>query len=119
MVSSGNAGLNMINLQRGLPGESRRSTNEPLSHNHSYTRLRLEMGNAAQNFILAVWSGGGYATGMLVLAMLMRPEEVKDDDFMYETNNGTITITRYTGSGGSVIIPATITGWPVTCIGVD
>src|SRR5690348_16820155 len=72
-----------------------------------YTRLRLEMGNAAQNFILAVWSGGGYATGMLVLAMLMRAGEVKADDFMYETNNGTITITRYTGSGGSVIIPAT------------
>ena len=84
-----------------------------------YTRLRLEMGNAAQNFILAVWSGGGYATGMLVLAMLMRAGEVKADDFMYETNNGTITITRYTGSGGSVIIPATITSWPVTCIGVD
>lgn len=53
--------------------------------------------------------------------MLMWLGEVKANDFTYVTNNGTITITRYTGSGpaGAVIIPATITGWPVTSIGVD
>ena len=33
------------------------------------------------------------------------------------TNNGTITITRYTGSGGVVAIPGTINGLPVTSIG--
>jgi hypothetical protein len=37
--------------------------------------------------------------------------------FGYKTNNGTITITKYTGSGGVVIIPATINGMPVTSIG--
>jgi len=37
--------------------------------------------------------------------------------FTYTTNNGTITITGYTGSGGTVIIPDTITGLPVTAIG--
>ena len=33
------------------------------------------------------------------------------------TNNGTITITGYTGPGGAVTIPGTINGLPVTSIG--
>ncbi|MGD0413609.1 MAG: hypothetical protein ABSC18_18120, partial [Verrucomicrobiota bacterium] len=33
-------------------------------------------------------------------------------------NNGAITITEYTGPGGSVTIPGTINGLPVTSIGV-
>src|SRR5262245_51443738 len=33
--------------------------------------------------------------------------------FIYTTNDGTITITRYTGPGGAVIIPDTINGLPV------
>ena len=37
--------------------------------------------------------------------------------FTYTTNNGTITITGYTGSGGAVTIPGTINGLPVTSIG--
>jgi hypothetical protein len=36
--------------------------------------------------------------------------------FNYETNNGTITITEYTGPGGDVVIPGTINGLPVTRI---
>ena len=35
----------------------------------------------------------------------------------YATNNGTITITKYTGSGSAVTIPGTIKGISVTCIG--
>ncbi len=38
-------------------------------------------------------------------------------DFTFVTNLGAITITGYTGSGGNVNIPATITGLPVTGIG--
>ena len=37
--------------------------------------------------------------------------------FNYVTNNGAITITGYTGSGGAVAIPDTIDGWPVVSIG--
>jgi hypothetical protein len=37
--------------------------------------------------------------------------------FNYTTNNGAITITRYTGPSGSVTIPDTINGLPVTSIG--
>lgn len=37
--------------------------------------------------------------------------------FTFTTNNGTITITGYAGSGGAVVIPNTITGLPVTSIG--
>jgi len=35
----------------------------------------------------------------------------------WETNNGTITITKYAGSGGVVVVPAEITGLRVTSIG--
>jgi PKD repeat protein len=38
-------------------------------------------------------------------------------DFNFITNAGTITITGYTGTGGSVNIPLTINGLPVTGIG--
>jgi hypothetical protein len=40
-----------------------------------------------------------------------------EEQFTYTTNNGTITITGYTGPGGDVIIPDTINGLPVTAIG--
>jgi hypothetical protein len=38
-------------------------------------------------------------------------------DFLYIYNDGTITITSYTGPGGAVTIPGTINGLPVTSIG--
>ncbi|MGH7953575.1 MAG: leucine-rich repeat protein, partial [Limisphaerales bacterium] len=37
--------------------------------------------------------------------------------FTYTTNNGAITITGYTGSGGNVTIPSMTNGLPVTSIG--
>jgi len=37
--------------------------------------------------------------------------------FLYTTNNGSITITRYFGRGGAVAIPNTINDLPVTSIG--
>jgi hypothetical protein len=39
------------------------------------------------------------------------------EDYTYTTNNGTITITRYTGPGSDVAIPDKINGLPVTGIG--
>jgi len=38
-------------------------------------------------------------------------------DFTYTNTNGTITITGYTGPGGNVVIPTTLSGLPVTSIG--
>ena len=38
--------------------------------------------------------------------------------FIYITNNGTITITGYTGTNADVVIPTIINGLPVTSIGV-
>jgi BspA type Leucine rich repeat region (6 copies) len=37
--------------------------------------------------------------------------------FKYTTNNGAITITRYTGSDGMVAVPNSLDGFPVTTIG--
>ena len=39
--------------------------------------------------------------------------------FTYTTNNGTITITGYTGTNTVVTIPSTINGYPVTSIGAQ
>ena len=38
-------------------------------------------------------------------------------DFIYTTNDGTVTIKGYTGPGGSLTIPSTLSGLPVTAIG--
>ena len=52
----------------------------------------------------------------MVLLLLTLPAVVQAQ-FNYTTNNGTITITGYTGPGGAVTIPSTINGLPVTSIG--
>jgi hypothetical protein len=52
------------------------------------------------------------------LLALMLPVAAPADDFTYITNaDNTITITKYTGSGGGVTIPDTTNGLPVTIIG--
>jgi uncharacterized delta-60 repeat protein len=57
-------------------------------------------------------SGGLYnGSGWFVETLLYLPP------YTYTNNNGTITITKYTGSGGAVSIPSTIYGLPVTSIG--
>ena len=38
-------------------------------------------------------------------------------DFTYEVTDGKATITDYTGSGGTVVIPSALGGYPVTAIG--
>jgi hypothetical protein len=53
---------------------------------------------------------------LLAALLLLLPVAVQAQ-FNFTTNNGTITITKYTGSGGAVVIPSTTNGWPVTCIG--
>lgn len=52
----------------------------------------------------------------LVLLLLTLPAVVQAQ-FIYTTNNGTITITGYTGPGGVLAIPSTINSLPVTGIG--
>ena len=47
---------------------------------------------------------------LLPLLLLLVVPAVAQAQFTYETNNGTITITGYTGPGGAEIIPSTIAG---------
>ncbi len=54
---------------------------------------------------------------LLLILLLLAPPAVAQAQFNYTTNNGTITITGYTGPGGPVAIPETINGLPVTRIG--
>ncbi len=53
----------------------------------------------------------------LSLLMGLAPLPSDAEDYSHTTNNGTITITRYLGPGGAVVIPSTINGLPVTRIG--
>jgi hypothetical protein len=55
------------------------------------------------------------ATRLLVVLGLVLPAAA-EAQFNYTTNNGTILITGYTGSGGDVTIPSTTNGLPVTSI---
>src|SRR5437899_432888 len=63
------------------------------------------------------WQGFGNPIGLVVLVatfcLVAYPAMAQ---FTYTINNG-ITITGYSGPGGSVIIPAIINGLPVTAIG--
>jgi BspA type Leucine rich repeat region (6 copies) len=56
---------------------------------------------------------------ILVILLLLALPIAAPAQFNYTTNNGAITITGYTGSGGAVTIPDTINGLPVTSIGSD
>src|SRR5207249_8042551 len=58
-------------------------------------------------------------TGRLIFLALISialPASVQAQ-FTFTTNNGAITITGYTGSGGDVVIPSATNGYPVTSIG--
>jgi hypothetical protein len=57
------------------------------------------------------------ATKLLPLLLFLASPAVVQAQYTYTTTNGTITITKYTGSGGAVVIPSTINGLPVTIIG--
>jgi BspA type Leucine rich repeat region (6 copies) len=52
-----------------------------------------------------------------MVVRLIAPAQILGQDFNYTTNNGTVTITHYTGRAVSVAIPDTISGLPVTSIG--
>jgi len=53
-----------------------------------------------------------------LLMMLVVPAVVQAQDFAYTTNSdNTITIAKYKGNGGTVTIPNTLNGLPVTSIG--
>jgi len=55
-------------------------------------------------------------TVLLSTLVLLEADQRTEAQFTYITNNGTITITGYTGSDGTVTIPDTLGGLPVTGI---
>src|SRR5579871_4181151 len=58
-----------------------------------------------------------FAWSILVLMAALCPLTTTAQDYLYVTNSSSITITKYLGSGGVVIIPEKINGLPVTSIG--
>src|ERR1035437_3979662 len=62
------------------------------------------------------------APHLLIIACLLGAAILPKDlqaQFTFTTNNGAITITGYTGSGGMIVIPDTTNGYPVVSIGAD
>ena len=60
---------------------------------------------------------------VLVLSMTMMANYTvfaeQSGDFYYSISNSEATITFYTGTGGTVDIPDTLVGYPLTCIGYE
>lgn len=66
--------------------------------------------------------GKRVVAGIVLIALVMALEAAcnfSDTDFTYLEESGQITITGYTGAGGTVTIPDTIDGKSVTSIGDD
>src|ERR1017187_6508022 len=57
--------------------------------------------------------------GLLPLLLLLTLPAALEAQFNYTTNNGAITITKYTGGGGAVTIPNLTNGLPFTGIGTN
>jgi len=53
----------------------------------------------------------------MIFFVAVLSSSAQNPDYTYTTNNGTITITKYIGSGVDVTIPDAINGLPVTVIG--
>ena len=56
---------------------------------------------------------------ILLLMLLFGLPAVVQAQFIFKTINRTVTITKYTGTGGAVTIPSTTNGYPVTSIGTN
>lgn len=69
----------------------------------------------SRGHFLSLWFP--YAVSALSLLFVLLMPAVVRAQFTFTTNNGAITITGYTGSGGAVVIPSTTNGLPVTAIG--
>ena len=59
------------------------------------------------------------AARLLPLLLLLTLPAMVQAQFTFVTNNGALTITGYTGSGGDVVIPDATNGLPVTSIGTN
>jgi hypothetical protein len=68
--------------------------------------------------ICTFWAVLRMAKPGLIAALLIFLPIVGLAQFTFTTNNGAITITGYTGSGGAVVIPSSTNDYPVTSIGV-
>jgi hypothetical protein len=73
-------------------------------------------GRAQVNRMTEVRKQFPIVAALATFMLLLLPATVKAQ-FNYTTNNGAITITKYTGSGGAVNIPSIINDLPVTRIG--
>jgi hypothetical protein len=85
------------------------------------TNALLTIGNTgaadAGSYQVVVANFCGSVTGLVTILTVKVSSPATD--FTYTTNNGTITITGYIGSGGAVTIPDTINSLPVTGIGIN
>lgn len=59
----------------------------------------------------------GIQTGFVISDIPGPIQIIQDADFIYGIGNGTITLKAYLGPGGTVTIPSTVNGLPVTSIG--
>jgi len=74
--------------------------------------------NKATIYYLPTTTGWGKEFGGRPTAVWNKPEvEAVEGPFSYTVKDGAVTIVKYTGPGGDVVIPDKINGLPVTTIG--
>jgi len=78
--------------------------------------MPVSTGYAARCPVSSDFSFQHFKFQLFGLLLLTLPAGVQTR-FAYTTTHGTITISRYTGPGANVIIPNTVNGVPVKCIG--
>lgn len=61
--------------------------------------------------------GAGLKPSRFALLLSLLLPAVAQAQFLFTTNNGAVTITGYTNSSATLIIPASLNGYPVTAIG--
>ena len=80
-------------------------------------RGKSEMNDANPAQKLATHPGPNWLPALFLLVSWLWLSTPALAQFTYATNNGTLTITGYTGSGGSLIIPSSTNGLQITDLG--
>ncbi|OLN25569.1 N-acetylmuramoyl-L-alanine amidase [Desulfosporosinus metallidurans] len=64
-----------------------------------------------------------FLVGLMMISIFLcwssQTQAATDGDYTYTVTDGEVQITKYSGSGGIVTIPSTLSGFPVTSIGDD
>jgi hypothetical protein len=108
------AGANAMRYEGRFSQYRSRNTNNPQLDRPQMKAQQTQINRKLTALCMSAIRGN--RAGLMFLVCALSSATV-NGQFMCQTNNGTLTITRYTGPGGAVIIPEAIDGLSVVSIG--